>query len=403
MALRFDGATFISLYLPAFILAASNGLVIPALPVLAHSLSSNFALAATAVACLTLGSALAAIPAGYLLDHFGRRRIAILGLGLVAASGLAMTTVTSFTQVIVFQLVAGAGSQMWMLGRLTLLGAQAKTVARGRQVSGMMGMEMTGNLVGPAIGGAITAAFSPAVTFAVRGALCLGAAVLVYWSTRPAPGEPGEAETSPSEKSTLSIWQMLRTEPLPKVMELQLAVSLSRGALLTGTLELYMVYAYGTTASTIGVLRSVISAICVPVTFTAGHLMDRHGRKAVIIPAFILIALAVLVMACCAFFALPFEVFALGVLLALVGQALTSGFMQTLGMDLAPPQWSGRFLGIQRLSTEFGHFLSPMGFALAASTLGYGSAFFCLSAMSGVVATWIAKSRWFPEKVGNRQ
>ncbi len=39
MAFQISRANLISLYAPAFILSASNGIIVPALPVLAHSLS----------------------------------------------------------------------------------------------------------------------------------------------------------------------------------------------------------------------------------------------------------------------------------------------------------------------------------------------------------------------------
>jgi MFS family permease len=400
MARYISHVNLISLYLPAFILSASNGVVVPALPVLAHSLSASFMLATLALAAQMLGSSLAAIPTGYLLDNLGRRKVTISGLVLVAISGLLMTTATSFPQLIFYQLLAGCGSQMWMLGRLTLIGVQAKTEDRGRQVTGMMAMENFGMLLGPAIGGGITMAVGPTATFGFRGVLCLAAALMVFLTTRVPKTEQNQLKVHKDRPLALSLLQILKTPPLPKIIAIQLLVSLARGSIFSGTLDLYMVYAYGTGPATIGLLRSLISIVGLPITFSAGHIMDRFGRKATIIPGFALITVGLLAMAIVAGINLPFPYFVGCLLMVNMALSLTSGSMQTLGIDLAPPEWSGRFLGFLRLSTEFGHFLSPMGFAFVATGLGYPAAFVCLALTGASVSLVVA--RWLPNSLHHR-
>jgi MFS family permease len=401
MALQISRGNMISLYIPAFILSASNGVVVPALPVLAHSLSISFALATLALASQLLGSALAAIPTGYLLDSFGRRRVTITGLVLVAVSALLMTTATSFIQLIMYQLLAGCGSQMWMLGRLTLIGAQGRTEDRGRQVTGMMGMENIGLLLGPAIGGGITLAFGASATFGVKGVLCLAAAVMVFLATRGVESEQNQSKGRKDAPLPLSMLQMLKTPPLPKLTAIQLMVSLARGCIFSGAFDLFMVYAYGTGPATIGLLRSIIGVVCLPITFSAGHIMDRFGRKATIVPGFALIAVSLVAMAIVSETNLPFAYFVVCLFVVNMAVSLTSGSMQTLGIDLAPPAWSGRFLGILRLSTEFGHFLSPMGFALVATGLGYPAAFVALALSGASVSLVVAK--WLPDSFAGRR
>jgi MFS family permease len=399
MAFRFSRTTWMSLYAPALLLAASNGLVVPALPVLAHSLSTSFALAALALASLLLGSALAAIPTGYMLDSsLGRRGVTITGLFLVALSGLLMMSAKSFPELILYQLLAGWGSQMWMLGRLTLIGVQSKVNERGRQISGMIGMEQMGTLLGPAIGGGITASFGASATFGVRGALCLAAALMVFFATRSPAKEQHQPKIDRGERKTMSLVQMLKTPPLLKLTGLQLVVSLARGSIFSGTFDLYLVYAYGVGPSTIGILRSVIGAVCLPITFWAGHAMDRFGRKSTIIPGFALVAIGLLAMAVVSGLGMPFQYFAGCLVIVHMSISLTAGSMQTLGIDLAPPEWSGRFLGFLRLGTEFGHFMSPMAFALVAKGLGYSAAFTFLSLTGASVSLIVAKAKWFPEK-----
>lgn len=397
MAIQLSRANLLSLYVPAFMLSASNGLVIPALPSFAHSLSISFAQATLALAAQVLGSALAAVPAGYLLDTVGRRQVTITGLIVVALSGMLMTTATSFHEMVLYQLLAGGGAQMWMLGRLTLLSTQSKVEDRGRQVTGMLGMENTGLLLGPAIGGVITLAFGAPATFGVRSVLCLSAAVLVFFATRNAPPAPRVRTEGPPP----NLLKILRTPPLPKLSAIQFVVSLTRGSIFYGTLDLYMVYAYGTGPATIGLLRSFVGIVGIPITLTAGHIMDRFGRKATIVPGFVLVTVGLLGMAVVAYAHMPFPYFVGLMIMVMMSISLTSGSMQTMGIDMAPPGWTGRFLGLLRLSTEFGSFLSPMGFGLAVAGLGYPAAFAALASTGAVVAVVVAK--WLPDSVGSRR
>jgi len=402
MAFQISRANLISLYAPAFLLSAANGIVVPALPVLAYSLSISFVLATLVVASLVLGSALAAIPTGYMLDHFGRREVTISGLVLVALSALLTTTATSFYELILYQLLAGWGTQMWMLGRLTLIGIQSQAEDRGRQVTGMMGMENMGMLLGPAIGGGITVALGASAAFGIRGVLCLVAALMVFLAIRVPAKKPVQLEVRKEGPVPLTLLQMVKTPPLPKLTALQMVVSLARGSIFNGTFDLYMVYAYGVGPATIGLLRTVIGIVCLPITFSAGHIMDRFGRKATMVPGFAALAIGLLVMAAVSGMDLPFYYFVGCLFMVHMSLSVTSGCMQTLGIDLAPPEGSGRFLGFLRLSTEFGHFLSPMGFALVATGLGYPAAFVYLALMGASVSLVTAKAKWIPDRFRKR-
>src|SRR5215212_6369793 len=74
----------LSLYLPAAILALGQGIVLPAIPLYAKSFGVTFGVASMVVVAPSLGSLVAGIPTGFLLDHLGRRKI-ILAAPIIAA------------------------------------------------------------------------------------------------------------------------------------------------------------------------------------------------------------------------------------------------------------------------------------------------------------------------------
>jgi MFS family permease len=385
-------ANVLSLYLPAMIFAASNGVVVPALPTLSKSLSVSFGMAMSTLAAQLLGLALSTIPTGYLLDRLGSRSVTITGLLLVAASALLTTTVTAFNQLLVYQFMTGWGAQMWMLGRLTLIGTQAAPGSRGRQVTGMTGIESIGMLLGPLLGGVLVVRFGAAQTYGFKAAFCMTAALVVFAGARGTQakheGKPARAEAEPDRK----LMEMLKTPPLPQLAAIQIMGSLSRGSVFSGTFDFYMTYAYGVSPVVIGLLRSTTGTLGVPITFLAGHVMDRFGRKATIVPGFGLMSVGMLAMVVVSTLKLPFEFFAASLIGVHLAISITSGSMQTLGIDSAPPEWRGRFLAFLRLGSEFGNFLSPVGFALCATSLGYPAAFAFLMVMSASVSMTVART-----------
>jgi MFS family permease len=381
----------ISLYLPAFILTLAAGLVVPALPILAKSFSVSFGVASLAMAIPLLGSASATLPTGYLLDHFSHRWVTVMGPLLTMTSCLLVTTADSFTEVLLFQFLAGWGHQMWMLGRLTMLGDLVKQGQLGRQITGMVGMESAGRLIGPGIGGFIVAAWGPKMPFALQGLLCLIVVLTVLWvfrasGSRPKPAADAERVPVPG------FLQMAFTPPLSTLSVVQILVAMTRGALFSGVIDLYMVYFYNIGPTTLGLLRSFTGGLALPITFAAGHIMDRFGRKATMVPGFILLAAGFCMMAVVAAMALPFPYFVGAFIFVHMATNLTSGSMQTLAIDLAPKEGRGRFLGILRLGSECGNFVSSAGFAFAATALGYPFAFILLGVAATSVASVVARS-----------
>jgi MFS family permease len=153
-----------------------------------------------------------------------------------------------------------------------------------------------------------------------------------------------------------------------------------------GTMDLYAVYAYGIGPQTVGLLAAVSALMGLPLTFLSGRLMDRIGRRAVIVPAFGIIALSLLTLAASAFGHWPFEAYVAAFLFSKVAVSSTSGAMLVLGSDAAPETARGMYFGVLNLTRQFGILVSPAAFALIANSWGFGQAFAMLAAMSLITA-----------------
>jgi MFS family permease len=195
----------LTLYFPAFVFALGYSIATPAIPVFAKSFDTGFGVASLVIVVHALGGLLAAVPTGFLVDRMGRRPILIAGPVLVAASSCLIAVAHSFAELLIYRLIGGAAMEMWRQSRLAIIADVGKRRLRGRQMSGMIGTEGAGRLIGPALGG-LLAAWSIRVPFVAHGVLALLAIVPSFFLVRePAPPETKPAR-NPKISSTAKLW-----------------------------------------------------------------------------------------------------------------------------------------------------------------------------------------------------
>src|SRR5258708_24791515 len=73
-------------YVPTLLLSLGQGVLLPTLPLYAKSLGVSFALVSVAVGAPAVGTLLADLPSGVLLERVGRRPAMLFGCGSVAVT-----------------------------------------------------------------------------------------------------------------------------------------------------------------------------------------------------------------------------------------------------------------------------------------------------------------------------
>jgi MFS family permease len=375
---------FLATYLPALVLALGTGIALPAIPTLAASFNVSFGIASGVITAFLIGNLVGTIPSGWLIDRFGRRPVMIAGPLLTAATAFLIATTHSFTALLILRFFGGIATQMWLMGRLAAISHGAAASERGRQVSWMFGMDNVGRLSGPLIGGFIAAAWGARAPFVVFGALALLALVPTLLFVENTPRRSEEAAQRQASLPKLSLRDILLSR-LP-YFGVALFAGLTRGPVNADLLHLYAAYAYHLGPRQIGYLATSAVALALPISFTAGWMMDRFGRKRTMVPGFSGVAVAMFALAVSAFLHLTFTWYVTLFLIGVALQALTGGSIQTVGADVAPPQARGAFLGMWRFVGQGGSTLGPILFALISDQVNYGSAFLYIAASAAAVA-----------------
>lgn len=361
----------------------------PVLPVYAKSFDVSFAVATLVIIVHGFGSVAATVPAGYLIDRIGRRPVLLAGPILTAVASFLTATAGSFPELLVYRFIGGFAMQMWQQSRLAMIADTGGDRERGRMITWMMGMQRSGQLISPAIGGFVAAAFDIRIPFILHGILCLVAIVPSFWlavETSPTAGSRARGGRGAAQGDWGDVLRAIRTRQMMAFLAAQFLANIARGVSRGGILNLYAVYAYDVGPATLGVLNTANSVVGLPIGFTSGYLMDRFGRKTTIVPGFSLIAASSIFMAFTAFAQVSFPVFVVAFICLHASQSLTGGNMQVLGSDLAPANARGRFFALWRLVSEGGGSLSPVIFAGMAEAFGYAPAFGLLGVSAMTVA-----------------
>lgn len=386
-----------AVYLPALLLAFSNGLLLPTLPLFASGLHASMGVVGLVLAAESLGTLLGDVPAGFLLRRFGDKAVMLAGLALVAVAVLALVAARTVQVVILLRLLSGLGLALWNLSRHAFLTQVTRDGRRGRAISAFGGVSRAGTFLGPAVGGLVGSLLGLRAPFVVYAVVALAALLVV---ARAVPG--GAAAEQAAAPSTLRTPPLRRPPPrrgglagLRFTREVTGVLSTAGVAQLMAQMvragrkvlvPLFASQVLGLDVGAVGVIVSGSALAEMVLVYPAGWLMDRRGRKFAIVPSFLLQAAGLaLVPATHGFGAL------LGVAVLMgLGNGLSSGGMMTLGADLAPPEALGEFLGLWRLVGDAGSTGGPLLVGVVADVLDLGLAAVAVAAVGLLAAAVFA-------------
>lgn len=383
----------LSLYLPSVLLSLGTSLVAPVIPGLAKSYDVGVAMASMVFVSSNAGQLVATFPTGYLIDKIGRRPLLLAGPLLTGAASFMTPFSHTIWELFFWRFLAGAALQIWQQARLAMIADTARHGERARQVQWMMGVGQAGTLFGPSVGGFLAAGFGLAVPFIVHATLTVLAVLPSFWLIKESdPNRQPRGKTlpagdaAPAQNEWRRVIVYMLTFQMLVFLAVQTLANLARGGFDQGALNLYAVYDRGLGPDTLGLLNTAAIFFSVPIPFLSGYLMDRFGRRSVIVPGFSAYASALFLMAVTTFLSLPLEFFLVAYVLVQASQGTTGGTMQVLGTDLSPSFARGRFFAIWRTFAQLGATVTPAVFALIAEAAGFGFSFVYLGVCSLMVA-----------------
>ncbi|MGW5365585.1 MFS transporter [Actinopolymorpha pittospori] len=381
--------------------------VVPVLPLYATEFGANATQLGLLIALFGIGRLVVNIPAGMLSERLDPRKMLIVSVACVVVLQAVTAFAPSLTVLLVLRFLAGLAGGMAITSGMTLVVHLTSSADRGRAMSLLQGCQLIGGAFGPALGGLVASLWDYRAPFLACGLLAtlvlvFGARILLRApatvesaavgpdaaNREPATVEPAAVEsaavqsgavqsgaTQPAAPERSLLRRLLGDGSFLAICAVGFSVFLNRFA---GTQSLVPIIAYTVVGLSVGQLGGLMGAV----TFTnlilvtiVGRLSDRIGRKRVIVPGLLVVAVSQPV------YALTSSPMAFVLITLLTGIALGfSGPTPAAYMaDVAPADGRGTAVGIYRTFGDLAAVIGPIGLGWLVDHTGYQAAVLTLA------------------------
>ena len=367
------------------------GIIIPATPLYAQEFGVTETAVGLTIGVYGLARFVVNVPAGRFADHRGRRPLLALG-GLTTVAGNALCAgAPDYSTFLTARFVAGAGAAMVLTGGQAVLADISQPENRGRVMSIYQGVFLFAVGMGPLPGGVIAGRLGLAAPFVVNAGLAGLVAVLAWFRVpethafRPQSSEPGA--TPLPVRAQL---RLFRTIPgFGLIGMVSFAVFFARTGALFNVVPLDAASRLRLGPDRIGLGLGTISVVGLLLAYPSGALVDRFGRKAVIVPATLLTAASMLLFA-----VVPtWSWFLLACLLWAAATGVSGAAPAAYAADVAPAGRTAAALGTYRMMADAGYVAGPLALGALADLLSPAAALAAaaiLVAAAGSAFAWRA-------------
>jgi MFS family permease len=350
------------LLIVVFLVMAGIGMVWSVLAVYAQSLGASTAMVGLMTAAYGGARLLINVPAGMAADRFGRRRLMIIGLVVLAAGAFSTMSLGGFGPLLLSLLVIGSGSSIYATAAMAAMADMSTPERRVADMASYQGANMLGIAIGPGIGGLAAAVWGYAAPFLLLGMLALAAALCLWWIV------PAAAKRQAIEHGAKASWL---GSGAPLLIGLGLAtfgVFFARVAANWVLMPLVATKSIGMSVGQVGLLLTagaIANLIVLPMTSATTR---RFGRMAVIVGSMVatLVSLAMLASAHSVAMAWASAII-LGAASGMAGPTLSA-----FAVDAAPPGRLGPAIGMLRTMSDLGVVTGPFIAGTAVDMLGWG-------------------------------
>lgn len=334
-------------------------IVIPAMPAFISLIGGSALALGASFSAQSIGRVITNIPAGALAEHLGHKRVIIAGgIGIAVFSTLSGLA-SNVPVFLIFRLFIGIFSATTIVVA-NVVAAEISTVDNRGRVLGMMhGVQLVVGIASPGIGGIIAEFVGLRVPFYVSGILVL---VFAIWAVVRLPETRSErvpiGTDDPEERPLGSRdgFRLLRDSSFFVACVIGFSTFYLRGGATATLIPLFADEILLLSPAIIGVLFMGSSALHGFLVYPAGAMADRYGRKIVVVPAGLIVGVALVFLPmtstigtfCIAFFVLHFAQ-------GWGGQAPVAYVA-----DLAPQGTRGVAIGLYRTAGDIAGFLGPL-------------------------------------------
>ena len=341
------------------------GAVVPVIALYARSFGVTQSAIGLAIAIYGLARFLVALPAGQLGDRLGRRTALAAG-GLVTAAGnLLCAYAPSYGAFVGARFVAGAGAA------LQIVLADITTPARrGCVMAIYQGVFLFAVGIGPWPGGLLAERFglqAPFVVYAVTGVVVSALAWLLVPDTRsfwsPAGAPAGDPRLPPF---VAQIRVLMGRLGFVLVSLVGFVNAVARTGAMFNVIPILARDRLALSTDRIGLGLALASVVGLALAYPAGMLVDRYGRKTVIVPATVMAGVSLVLFV----LAPSYAWFLVGCVAWSAAAGVSGAAPATYAADVAPAGMNAAAISGYRMLSDLGYVIGPIALGAAADLFG---------------------------------
>lgn len=370
-----------TVYAPAFLLAVGQGVLIPVLPVFAKDeFLATEVLIGLAVGAKHLGTLAFDVPAGILVSRFGMWRTMLVGILLFAVAAIAAANSPNFGLLFVSRFAAGASFAFWMISRHAFIAGAVPTRHRGKALSLYGGTSRIAAIIGPILGGVLAEYVDIRAPFYAQAVIAILTGIFVLYAMKRSGGDNVDPQGHRNVVASIGSTLVVHRKDFMTAGLVAVILQFIRAA------REFLIPVWGDEmglkTDQIGYVASVSYAVDSTMFPIVGWTMDRFGRKYVGVPALLIMGIGLSLLP----LADGMTMLMVAGVLAGLGNGLSSGFVLTLGSDLAPLKDPGEFLGVWRFISDVGGAVGPPLIGGIAQIMALASATWFTGGVAGIGA-----------------
>jgi MFS family permease len=344
------------------------GSIVPALALYARSFGVAQSAIGVAIAVYGLARFTVAAPVGHLADRAGRRTTLALG-GLVTAVGnLLCAWAPTFAAFVGARFVAGAGAALVLITGQIVLADITTPARRGRMMAIYQGVFLFAVGVGPLPGGFLAERFGLAAPFLAYAAAGSVAAV-VAWFAIPETGQRGSAthaSHAPLPSFAAQVRILIRHPGFVLVVLISFMNAVARTGGIFNVIPVLARDRLALATDRIGFGLALASVVGLVLAYPSGVLVDRYGRKAVIVPATILSGASLLL-----FVTAPsYAWFLAACTVWSIAMGVSGAAPAAYAADVAPSGMNAAAMSTYRGLADLGYVVGPIALGIVTDLLG---------------------------------
>ncbi len=348
---------YILLWLSELSIFASFYVLLPVIPLYIVEMGGNTAQVGILLAVAGIAQLITAPLFGRAVDVIGRKPVLLVGIvatGFVAASFTAMRAVWMFSLPLMGRSLSTGATQA---ASRTLVFDLAPLARRGEAVSSFMLSHNVAIAFGPPLGLAVLGWWGFNAPFLLGVGMCVVSFLLILPIKAPAPTFTASAKG----------WRdwLVPEVAMPAIVQLLLAISY------ISTIQFLSLMGEERGIDSYQAFFTVYAVSVITVRVLTGRVSDRYGRAAVLLPALVMQAVALFILAGASNLAL--------LALAAVGFGMGWGaaypMLTTIAGDRVGPQRRGTALGVMAASMAMGSSLGTVSVGFIADAVGFAGAY----------------------------